>query len=163
MKKTLGQKISGLRKQHKMTQDELAEKMGVSAQAVSKWENDLSIPDIPILMELSDFFHVSLDSLLKDKEEEVKYVEEEERKPLEKLFLKIRVFSNAGDKVKINLPVAFVKMAAEMGMEVPGLSNNDAIKGMDLNTIISMIEAGTIGKIVEVESAAGDIVEITVE
>ena len=68
-----------------------------------------------------------------------------------------------GDKVKVNLPVAFVKMAAEMGLEVPGLSNNDAIKGMDLNTIISMIESGTIGKIVEVESAAGDIVEIMVE
>lgn len=40
--KTLGKKISELRKQRDMTQDELAEKMGVSSQAVSKWENEVS-------------------------------------------------------------------------------------------------------------------------
>ena len=70
--KTLGQKISELRKKQKMTQDELAEKMNVSAQAVSKWENDLSIPDITVLIELSEFFGVSLDSLLKNKDVETK-------------------------------------------------------------------------------------------
>ena len=46
--KTLGTKISELRKTRGMTQDELAEKMGVSPQAVSKWENDLSMPDLLI-------------------------------------------------------------------------------------------------------------------
>ena len=46
--KSLGTKISELRKARSMTQDELAVKMGVSPQAVSKWENDLSMPDLPI-------------------------------------------------------------------------------------------------------------------
>ena len=46
--KTIGEKINTLRKQRNMTQDELAEKMGVSSQAVSKWEKDLSIPDMPV-------------------------------------------------------------------------------------------------------------------
>ena len=45
--KALGTKISELRKARGMTQDELADKMGVSPQAVSKWENDLSMPDLP--------------------------------------------------------------------------------------------------------------------
>ena len=47
--KALGTKISELRKARGMTQDELADKMGVSPQAVSKWENDLSMPDLPVL------------------------------------------------------------------------------------------------------------------
>ena len=48
--KSLGTKISELRKAGSMTQDDLAVKMGVSPQAVSKWENDLSMPDLPILI-----------------------------------------------------------------------------------------------------------------
>lgn len=163
MNKTLGKKISELRKQRKMTQDELAEKMGVSAQAVSKWENDLSIPDLPILMELSDFFGVTLDDLVKDKKETVKIVPEENRKPLEQMFLKVNVKSVAGDKVKVNLPLAFVKMALDMGMEINAFGNGEYLKGIDFAMIFAMIENGAIGKLVEVESAAGDIVEITVE
>ena len=65
--KALGTKISELRKARGMTQDELADKMGVSPQAVSKWENYLSMPDLPVLIELSDFFHISLDDFLKEK------------------------------------------------------------------------------------------------
>lgn len=58
---TIGEKISALRKQRKMTQDELAEKMGVSSQAVSKWETNMSIPDLPSLINLADFFGITLD------------------------------------------------------------------------------------------------------
>ena len=161
--KTLGQKISELRKKQKMTQDELAEKMNVSAQAVSKWENDLSIPDITVLIELSEFFGVSLDSLLKNKEPETKILKAEERKPQEQLFLKIRVDSVGGDKVKVNLPLAFVRMAVEAGVTLPMIEGNEYLKGIDLNMLFSMVDSGVVGKLVEVESAAGDKVEIWVE
>ena len=161
--KSLGTKISELRKKHKMTQDELAEKMGVSAQAVSKWENDLSIPDITVLVELSKYFNVSLDALLKEEEIKTTVLPEEERKPMEQMFLKIRVLSVGGDKVKINLPLAFIKMAIDAGIEIPAVAQNEQLKGIDLKTIIAMVETGAIGKLVEVESAAGDIVEISVE
>ena len=59
----LGKKIKELRKAQGLTQDALAEKLGVSAQAVSKWENGDSFPDITMIPVLANFFKVSLDTL----------------------------------------------------------------------------------------------------
>lgn len=64
MEQTIGSRIKALRKSRNMTQDQLAEQLGVSAQAVSKWENDLSSPDISLLPRLAEFFQVTTDSLL---------------------------------------------------------------------------------------------------
>ncbi|MDR0840191.1 MAG: helix-turn-helix domain-containing protein [Christensenellaceae bacterium] len=61
---TIGRRIAALRKQAGMTQEQLADQLGVSAQAVSKWENDISCPDISILPTLASIFHVSVDMLL---------------------------------------------------------------------------------------------------
>ena len=63
-KETLGKRIATLRKERGLTQEQLAEKVGVSAQAVSKWENDISCPDITLLPLLADLFGVSVDELL---------------------------------------------------------------------------------------------------
>lgn len=161
--KTLGTKISDLRKARKMTQDELADEMGVSSQAVSKWENDLSIPDLPILIQLAEYFHVTLDDLVREKEKIVELVAEEDRKNIENMFLRIYVDSKEGDRVRVNLPLALVKMAVEMGLDIPSLTNNPALQGLDLNMIMKMIESGVIGKLVEVDGADGDHVEVIVE
>lgn len=161
--KTLGTKISDLRKARKMTQDELADEMGVSSQAVSKWENDLSIPDLPILIQLAEYFHVTLDDLVREKEKTVELVAEEDRKNIENMFLRIYVDSKEGDRVRVNLPLALVKMAVEMGLDIPSLTNNPALQGLDLNMIMKMIESGVIGKLVEVDGADGDHVEVIVE
>ena len=64
MEQTIGKRIMTLRKSRGMTQDQLAEKVGVSAQAVSKWENDISCPDISLLPKLAEIFQVTTDSLL---------------------------------------------------------------------------------------------------
>ena len=64
MVETLGKRIVYHRKRLSLTQDQLAEKLGVTAQAVSKWENDLSCPDISVLPMLADIFEISLDTLL---------------------------------------------------------------------------------------------------
>ena len=58
-KETLGKRIAMLRKEKGLTQEQLAEKVGVSAQAVSKWENDVSCPDITLLPLLADILGVS--------------------------------------------------------------------------------------------------------
>ncbi len=69
MKKTLGMMIAELRKQHGMTQLELAEKMGVTDKAVSKWERDLSCPDINSLPTLAEILGVSVEDLMQIKKE----------------------------------------------------------------------------------------------
>ncbi len=61
---TLGSTITALRKQKGMTQQELADYMGVSDKAVSKWERDQSLPDIYALARLADLFGVTVDQLL---------------------------------------------------------------------------------------------------
>ncbi|MGI5977010.1 MAG: helix-turn-helix domain-containing protein [Candidatus Limivicinus sp.] len=54
MKKTIGTLIAELRKENNMTQAQLAEKMGVTDKAVSKWERDLSCPDINSIPKLAE-------------------------------------------------------------------------------------------------------------
>lgn len=59
-----GQKIAELRKKKKLTQAALGEKLNITAQAVSKWENNLSEPDIESLKQMCEIFGVSMDELL---------------------------------------------------------------------------------------------------
>ncbi len=65
---TLGGKIAKLRTEHHLSQGDLAEKMGVSRQSVSKWETGSSVPDLDKLVVLSELFDVSLDTLVKGQE-----------------------------------------------------------------------------------------------
>jgi len=67
--KKIGRKISELRKEKNMTQMELADKMNISFQAVSKWERGNSMPDISKLPELAEILGVSVDELLGTKSE----------------------------------------------------------------------------------------------
>lgn len=64
---TLGEMIASLRKEHGMTQLELATKMNVTDKAVSKWERDLSCPDVNSLPRLAALFGVSVDDLMRSK------------------------------------------------------------------------------------------------
>ena len=61
---SMGAVIASLRKQHGMTQLELAEKMGVTDKAVSKWERNLSCPDIALLPALAEVLGISVDDLV---------------------------------------------------------------------------------------------------
>ena len=64
MTKTLGARIAALRKEKGMTQLELAQQMGVTDKAVSKWERDLSCPDINTIPRLAEVLGVSLEDLM---------------------------------------------------------------------------------------------------
>ena len=66
-KKTFGSMIATLRKQNGMTQLDLAEKMGVTDKAVSKWERDLSFPDVNSIPKLAEIFDISVDELMQVK------------------------------------------------------------------------------------------------
>lgn len=164
MENTLGKKIAAMRKEKEWTQDELAEKLGVSPQAVSKWENGISCPDIMLLPVIARLFDTTADELLSNApRKETAFLPAQDRKSLDDMLLRVVVNTTEGDKVRINLPMALVKVGLELGMSVPEISGNDVLKNIDLEQILLMVEKGVIGKLVEVESSKGDIVEIVVE
>lgn len=163
MNETFGQRFSNLRKKQGLKQEDIANKVNVTAQAVSKWENDLSAPDISILPTLADILNVTLDELLGREIIETKIIPEQERKDINSMLLKIKIISSDGDKVKINLPLAIIKVCFDSGMSMPSINGKDVLNNIDFNQIFTLIEAGVVGKLVEIESADGDVVEITVE
>ncbi len=164
MENTLGNRIAQLRKEKGFTQDDLAQMLDVSPQAVSKWENDLTCPDISLLPKLAQILGVSVDTLLSGKTEPIaQIVPVEERKDVKDMMLRIIVDSAEGDKVRVNLPLALVQVALDLGMELPQLSGNVALQNIDLRQILELVRQGAIGNLVEVESADGDTVRIFVE
>ena len=70
MENTLGKRLAALRREKGMKQDELSEILGVSPQAISKWENDQTCPDISLLPTIAKTFGISVDELLSGKKEE---------------------------------------------------------------------------------------------
>ncbi|MBR3610938.1 MAG: helix-turn-helix transcriptional regulator [Oscillospiraceae bacterium] len=165
---TIGKRIAEKRKSKNIKQDELAEKLCVSPQAVSKWENDISCPDISLLPELAKILGITVDELLSGKPENtVTFVPESERKNIDDMMFRIVVDSADGDKVRVNLPCALVKIVLECGTELPQISGNDslnsAVKNIDFHKIFELVEKGAMGNLIEVESADGDIISIFVE
>lgn len=73
---SLGEKLLQLRKSKGMSQEELAEKLNVSRQSISKWELNDSVPDISKIILISEYFSVSTDYLLKESENRPNYSEE---------------------------------------------------------------------------------------
>lgn len=167
METTIGRRIAALRKQKGMTQDELAEKMGVSPQAVSKWENDISCPDISILPSLARELGVTVDALLSGEAmPETLLVPEGQRKPVDQMILKVLCESSEGDKVRVNLPMGIVRVGLELGMNFTdnfNVNGVETLRNLDWQQLLQMVDHGVIGKLVEVESADGDRVEIWVE
>lgn len=70
MKNMIHMNLARLRKLHNMTQEELAEKINVSRQAVAKWENGDSMPDLKSCIALADYFNVTMDDLIHHSEVE---------------------------------------------------------------------------------------------
>ena len=165
MDMTIGKRIAALRKEKGLTQEELADHMGVSPQAVSKWENDQTCPDISALPKLARLLGVSVDELLEGKQElpAVRVLPPAERKDLKDMMLRITVDSADGDRVRVNVPMALVEVAMEIGMEMPQINGQDALKGIDMNKVLRLVREGLVGNLVAVDSADGAKVRIFVE
>ena len=166
---TLGRRIAALRRERGLKQDELAAMLDISAQAVSKWENDQTCPDISALPKLAEILGVTVDELLSGKSAEaqpaVRILPPAERKDIKDMILRITVDSSDGDKVRINLPLILIQVALETGVKIPGLefSGNDALKDIDLQQVMTLVHQGVVGNLLEVESSDGDTVRIFVE
>lgn len=166
MELSIGKRIAELRKARGTTQDELAEALNVSPQAVSKWENDLSCPDISLLPKLADLFDVSIDELFsRNTAPETLLLPEEKRKDPARLLFRVVVDSGNGDRVRVNLPFPLLKLALDTGLALPNLSadTSSILQGIDFNQLVTLAENGLLGKLVEVDSAGGDVVKVFVE
>ena len=162
---SLGEKIASLRKAKGMTQEQLAEMCSVSAQAVSKWENDLTAPDIALLPRLSQLFGVSVDELLGVQRSEVAAVKKE-TVDISKLILKVKIIDGDGDKLNFNLPLSVAEALIKSGQLDVGDGKDKKIsilKGIDLGHILPMVKEGAVGKLAEIEGGDGDRIEIWVE
>ena len=161
---TFGQRFQRLRKAKKLTQEEIASKVNLTPQSISKWETDLSAPDIMLLPKLAKILDVSLEELLTgEKKVETKVLNEFD---YTKAILKILVNSADGDEVTINLPVALgetiIKAIIESNVGDKS-DKDDLLKQIDFEQIIELVKKGIIGEIVNVKSADGDIVIIRIE
>ena len=118
-KETFGNMVAVLRKEKGMTQLELAEKMGVTDKAVSKWERDLSFPDVSSIPKLAEILGISVDELMQVKAESK---EEPAKKKIDEI-----------------VDVAFKGVTLAMGIAVVVLS---IMKQIEMDSAITMLGIG---------------------
>ena len=160
--KTIGQNIATQRKKMGITQEKLAEICNVTPQAVSKWENDLSCPDISVLRLLAGTLGITVDELLNEEDAPlVSLAPNEEKKGK---ILRIRVVDKE-DKVNINIPIALIEVLLKNGLSdnLLGDNNKKGLSLIDFEQVMLLVHSGAIGKIIEVESENGEHIEVWVE
>ena len=154
---TIGQNIAFFRKRKNMTQEELAEKMSVTAQAVSKWECDTSYPDITVLQRLSKVLGVNSAAIL-DGEERLVEIKEAPQEVIDRRVAVFEVRTN-GTTVLARFPVPAIQKAIENGTLERRVGEDDF---EEISCILGMIDSGLVGRLVDVETKGAHIL-ITVE
>lgn len=170
----LGENIAALRKNRGFTQEELAKRLGVSPQAVSKWENGTACPDIALLPEIADIFSVTVDDLMRAPAErlisnENKQGEDESEadksatdfkdcKPsgLEAKKVNISIIQQNGKPVNVKLPFNLVKTGMKIG-SIYGLPQNL------FNSVAEALSSEEIGEILSLDGENGEKITITIE
>lgn len=156
---TLGERIAAYRKMVNLTQEQLSEKCGVTAQAVSKWEHNVTAPDITLIPRLAEIFNVSCDELLGARRAETIAVDPSTI-DIGKMLLKIKAETAEGEKVDVSMPLSVAELefkdAISFGKEDGKMSR------IEMKQLISLVKNGAVGKLMEVE-ADGEKVEIWVE
>lgn len=155
------QKVGGflkeLRKERNMTQQQLAEQLNVSTRTVSRWETGTNMPDISVLVELAEFYNVSIPEIIDGERKSGKMDKE-----VKETALKLSDYAEAvNEKIKGRLfwltIAALIGMIAFMVIEIAGLDTPDSIYekiasaglGLDFGmlVVIAMYLSGMLGKI----------------
>lgn len=125
--KKIGTFLQTLRKEQGLTQEQLAERIGVARRTVSRWETGANLPDLDVLVELSDFYAVDLRELLDGERREQKMDKE-----LEETVLKVAEYSNAGKEhikkvVNAYFVLGILALAINVAMEVLDLDGTFSV------------------------------------
>ncbi len=161
---TIGGNIAFFRKKAGMTQEELSEKMNVTAQAVSKWENDQSYPDLLCAKKLAEVLRVSTDELFEG-ERRLPVETDADAARISRRILVIRVETDEGVagppvNVHVRIPVNVIMKAHENGTLGELLGNDIAVN--QIGTVVGMIKEGVVGTLLDVQ-ADGVSTQISVE
>lgn len=152
---TIGKNIAYFRKKAGFTQEELSKKMSVTSQAISKWENDLSYPDLPSTKMLADILQVSTDELFNG---EVNYplATDEDEDQIARRILVIRVQNEENESwgtpatnVTVRFPVSVLLEASENGT-LRELVDDDEASSIEM--AMGMIKKGVTGTLVDVQT-----------
>ena len=166
MEDTLGARIAKMRKAKNLTQEALAEKLGVSAQAVSKWENDQSCPDVMLLPKLASALDTTADILLTGEiPAGARMVPEAMRKKIEEMTLRIYIATDGKEDVRISVPLMLLKVVMDSGASPDIMLGNHgtSLSGVDFTQIFKLVESGMIGTLLEMDVSDGTNVRIVVE
>ena len=157
----IGNNIAALRKEKGITQEELANILGVSAQAVSKWENNSSCPDVALLTDIADYFGVTVDALLRAQGDEITSVQPQVNtsSQAQNNFTKnvsIKIVQQNGKTNNIKIPFKFAKIGLNIG-NIFGLDKEIADK------IGALINGESIGELVDIFTENGEHITITLD
>lgn len=157
----IGNNIAALRKEKSITQEELANILGVSAQAVSKWENNSSCPDVALLTDIADYFGVTVDALLRAQGDEITSEQPQVNtsSQTQNNFNKnvsIKIVQQNGKTNNIKIPFKFAKIGMNIG-NIFGLDKEIADK------IGALIDGENIGELVDIFTENGEHITITLE
>lgn len=157
----IGNNIVTLRKQKGITQEELANALGVSAQAVSKWENNSSCPDVSLLTDIADYFGVTVDVLLRANVQDI--VNENDNvtddicrlnnKKRDIKNININIVQQNGKENNIKVPFKFAEIGLNIG-SVFGLSEEIS------NRILALVES-EVTDVVDINTENGEHITIT--
>ena len=152
----IGSFLRKLRKEKNLTQEQLAEQLNVSGRTVSRWETGSNMPDISILVELADFYEVSIPEII-DGERKSEIMNEE----VKETALKLSDYAEAINQ-RIRMRLFWMTLAALAGMaafavlDIAGLSNApvyDFLAGVGLGLgygmliVLALYLSGALGKI----------------
>ena len=182
----IGKNIARLRKRKNMTQEELALQLHVSPQAVSKWENELSCPDIALLPQLASFFEVSVDALLgivplpdqtpapapeaepapaqeapapaAEPERAQPEPEPEEASAVPPLRnIRVEITKTDGKTVNVRLPIGIVHFGLGLGKTFGGLGD------AQISAIGKAVDQGLRGEILDLTGEQGETIKVYID
>lgn len=145
--KQIGKKITNLRKENNMTQMELADKLGISFQAVSNWERGNTMPDISKLPELAEIFQISVDELLNGKAPLIEAV----------LNDTIDEYMEEGNVTEQEIADTIPLLKPEQTEEI--LEKADVSKFHDISSFLPFMDSETLAKIAMEYVTQGDDVD----
>ena len=144
--KKTGSFLRELRKEHGITQEQFAEKLGVSARTISRWETGSNMPDLDLLMEISDLYEVDLREMLNGERKSEVTMDKE----MEETVLQVAEYSNAGQEratkvVRVYFLLGILALcvnAATLFMDLPDTYWSGFLKGGTIGLAVAAMIMG---------------------